>query len=85
MTKELQFKCPDCGGITLEEVMDNMEQRSNIESVDENSFVSYGNNIRTYNGKIKGYECESCGLIIGNKVNTPEKLVKWIKENCKQD
>ena len=90
----LKFTCSECGRNRLEEVMVDVVQYSEITDIaDELSefgvaSVDYGKH-NTDGGEIECYQCMDCGFVISSKeggdVNTPEELVKWIKENCPQD
>lgn len=88
--KTLQFKCPQCGKIVLEEVMVEVTQSSSISAIEDDNgvvFLDYGNS-STDGGEVERYQCMDCSYILvdeeGNNINDPDALAEWLKTNCKQ-
>lgn len=88
---EIKFKCPKCGCEHLEEVLSNVTQYSIIDVIDDDGAIDYRDKGMSYDGgEVNRYQCNECGFTVGEdetngEVNTPEELVKWIKEHCKQE
>lgn len=54
------FKCPQCGGSRLEEVMENVTASTVVESIGEGGDVEYGK-VSHEDGNVVRFQCVSCG------------------------
>jgi len=57
---ELEFKCPACDSSRFEEVMINVTVISEINSVDKDGDIDYGDQ-SNHDGEVSHYQCTGCG------------------------
>lgn len=75
----LIFKCPECKGTHLEEIMVDVLVASDVTDIQPDGFVEYGEQTN-HGGEVKRYQCETCGYTIkddqGWDIVTPEEMYK---------
>lgn len=85
--KELSFCCPECGNSELSQVM-TLRLFSIVDSVYEDGTVEEGD-LRDEEVEEVFYECAECLYPLqdasGNLVGTEHDLVKWLRENCREN
>jgi len=91
MSKELKFKCPECGGTTLgrgESIM----VVSPVKSIDKLGNKVWGKKQpKKIANSIENiyYHCFECGKLLADErtcvVVRDAEIVEWIERNCKQD
>lgn len=57
------FKCSACGSGLFEEVMENVTVLSNVDFVDDQGFVDYGEQTNE-DGDVSHFQCSACGMAI---------------------
>ncbi len=89
--KELSFCCPDCGSSELRVIVTGIRLSRDVYGVYEDGTVELGELEGPIDNKDDGmfYECAAClytlQLTSGYMVGTEHDLVKWLKENRKED
>ena len=67
MSKKLKFKCPECGGVSLDEVLGDAVVVSEVTAmtVDDRNWVgmAYGDH-EVQQGGVDHYECRDCGKLV---------------------
>ena len=84
--KTLKFKCSNCGGKVLEEVMVDVVMSSIIKKIckgPDGGDLEYDSNIETHDGEVDRYQCENCGKVItdeaGNTIKKLDELLEWLE------
>ncbi len=84
--KGLLFICPDCLSHRLECCEDG-DYSSEVTEINEDGDFSYSK--IDASGTVGRFQCLSCGYILsredGSSIDDNEEVVKWIKNNCKQE
>ena len=79
----LKFKCSNCVGKVLEEVMVDVVMSSVIKKICKEGDLEYDSNIETHDGEVDRYQCENCGKVItdeaGNIITNTYELIEWIE------
>jgi hypothetical protein len=89
--KELSFCCPDCGSSDLRQIVTGIRLSRDVYGVYEDGTVEFGELEGPIDNENDGvfYECAACLYnpqhASGNLVRTESDLVKWLKENCKEN
>ena len=87
--KVLKFTCPDCEGNKVQSI-ETATLLYDIKYIDNEGIIDYGEQEigEGASDSINHYSCPRCGFILGQLegdiVDTPDDLVKWVKENCEQ-
>jgi hypothetical protein len=86
--KELDFSCPECGGSGLSLMWTGVQLSREVQAIYEDGTVGFGPLIDDYETYDTFYECVWCGFrlrdVSGKYVETEDGLVKWVRENCKE-
>lgn len=76
-----EFKCPECGGKQLQEVMNNVITYTDIKITE--SGVDYGQIISDSGGEVIGYQCSECCYRVvdvnGDDVTDEDELFRLFK------
>lgn len=82
---KVKFKCPECAGTGIEEVMVNVTQSSVVTDADQ---LDSGHVALEYElwdvdgGEVARYQCARCGFIPtdphGQDISHPEVLYTWL-------
>lgn len=88
--KPLEFKCPQCGDIRLDEVVTGMAVYNKIEAVWPEAYVEYNEESTTDEDSScvpsVRFQCLKCEYVLiadsGGSVHTQQELVEWINFNC---
>jgi DNA-directed RNA polymerase subunit RPC12/RpoP len=59
----LKFKCPECKGTLIEEIMTNVTVTSRLTDIQPDGFAEYSSN-DFGNGEVDRYQCSGCGFKI---------------------
>jgi hypothetical protein len=73
-----KFRCPQCHGQRLEEVLVNTTVTSPVESVEEDGYIDYGEQ-ENGDGVVDRYQCSHCGWVVPN-VQSPATLYLWLAD-----
>lgn len=63
----LKFKCPECSGTLIEEIMTNVTVTSRLTDIQPDGFAEYSNNDFS-NGEVDHYQCSGCGFKIEDEL-----------------
>ncbi len=84
--KELRFRCPECGNSDLNQVI-TATLFSEVFAVYEDGTVDQ--DLIDEHVEEIFYECADCRYPLedasGNPVQSEHELVKWLKDNCKEN
>jgi len=83
----IEFVCPKCSGISLEEVMVNVTVSTNINDIDiEDGEIhfDYGEQSNE-DGVIESYQCMSCGHIVATSQEELIEVIEEIQEQQRRD
>ena len=85
--KELKFQCPICNHKLLDQVKKNIFTYISIDSISKDGKIIYNKDSNYSVGDVELYQCANCAYILKTKnnaeVNSKDKLIKWLKNNCK--
>lgn len=96
-TKELKFKCPECGGTEVEEVLCDVVQYSVISVIEvplkgNGAYIDYDSKRVSHDGgNVSHYQCHKCGKDVAEMGGWEEpidnecELREWIEETCPQE
>lgn len=73
----LKFKCPECGGDKLEEVVYDALVHLPVERIENEYEISY-DYPEIQDGRIDRYQCNCCGYII--EATNSEDLYEWLSK-----
>ena len=84
--KNVEFTCPKCGKIHLEEIMVGVTVFSTLKNITVEDGVADCDyeNPTNEDGELNRYQCEICGhalTINGDTVNDLEGLARWFEIN----
>ena len=86
--KELDFCCPECGNVGLSLTWTGVQLSREVQGIYADGTVGFGPLIDDYETYDTFYECDWCGFrlrdVSGKYVETEDGLVKWVRENCKE-
>jgi hypothetical protein len=89
--KELLFRCPDCGGSELRQLVTGIRLSRELYGVYEDGTLELGKLEGPIDDEDDGvfYECADCIYPLqdtsGNLVSTEHDLVKWLKDNSREN
>jgi hypothetical protein len=89
--KEPSFCCPECGGSELNQIVTGIRCSKHVYGVYEDGTLELGELSGPIDNEDDGvfYECVECIYQLedgsGNLIRTEHDLVKWFKENCKEN
>lgn len=77
---KVRFKCPNCRGTQLEEILVDVVQSSVITDIEEDGYLDYEGS-STSDGTVDDYQCSNCGWRIPLNSSLAEDLFEWLKDN----
>jgi predicted RNA-binding Zn-ribbon protein involved in translation (DUF1610 family) len=72
--KTVKFKCPDCGGHRIEEIMSDVTVASEITCIPEGGDLDYGEQTSD-GGVVERYQCMHCGFVVPDCTDCDELFV----------
>ena len=63
----VNFKCPDCGGIKLTEVLIDVTVSTGIRNIWDEEDVEYDDDCENMGGIVDRYQCDTCGRVLKHK------------------
>ena len=71
----VNFKCPNCGGVKLEEVMTDVTVSTGILHIWDEEDVEYDVDCENMGGVVDRYQCDTCGHVLMSGGKTIKDLV----------